>query len=247
MTDIFSNGFEEGNFSAWTSTTGSPSISTDQKHHGTYSCKANIVANATTYAYAYKTVTDNAELYARAYFLFTDPPGVAWNYERVFSLAHSTNSIVTLGVRYAGSTHRFFLRYLSSGTTYTETNYDLNTTIDTGAWYCLEIYCKIATDSTGVATLWVDGVQRINVGSLDNDNYADHLDRVNVGITTASNEAMETYCDCVYVDTVAVGQESTGVTVKKGGNLGGMMTQMLNSKMLFSAVNRFPKYNVRSF
>ena len=32
-----------------------------------------------------------------------------------------------------------------------------------------------------------------------------------------------------------------GVTVKKGSNLAATMTEMLNSKMLFSACNRFPK------
>ena len=38
-----------------------------------------------------------------------------------------------------------------------------------------------------------------------------------------------------------------GVTVKKGSNLAATMTEMLNSKMLFSACNRFPKLTTRRF
>ena len=46
---------------------------------------------------------------------------------------------------------------------------------------------------------------------------------------------------CTY--TVAGG----GVTVKKGSNLANTMTEMLNSKLLFSACNRFPKLTTRRF
>ena len=46
---------------------------------------------------------------------------------------------------------------------------------------------------------------------------------------------------CTY--TVAGG----GVTVKKGSGLAATMTEMLNSKMLFSACNRFPKLTTRRF
>jgi len=38
-----------------------------------------------------------------------------------------------------------------------------------------------------------------------------------------------------------------GVTVKKGSSLVNTMAQMLNSKMLYSAVNRFPKLTPRTF
>ena len=40
---------------------------------------------------------------------------------------------------------------------------------------------------------------------------------------------------------------SGGATVKKGSSLVNTMTEMLNSKMLFSACNRFPKLTTRRF
>jgi hypothetical protein len=42
-------------------------------------------------------------------------------------------------------------------------------------------------------------------------------------------------------------EETAGVTIKKGSGLAATMTEMLNSKMLFSACNRFPKLTTRRF
>jgi hypothetical protein len=38
MTQIFADGFESGDFSAWTGTSGSPTVQNTTKHHGTYGC-----------------------------------------------------------------------------------------------------------------------------------------------------------------------------------------------------------------
>jgi len=59
------------------------------------------------------------------------------------------------------------------------------------------------------------------------------------GVPESSADSME----CIR----ATYTPSGGATVKKGSNLANTMTTMLNSKMLFSACNRFPKLNPRHF
>ena len=59
--------------------------------------------------------------------------------------------------------------------------------------------------------------------------------------TTCSN-AYYAGCIATFFATIA-----GGPTVKKGSNVATTMTEMLNSKMLFSACNRFPKLTSRSF
>jgi len=68
MTELFNNGFEEGDFSAWTSTTGTPTIVSDWVHHGTYSEFVNSAE------YASETLTDINTVFGRAYVKFSTLP-----------------------------------------------------------------------------------------------------------------------------------------------------------------------------
>ena len=61
--EIFSDGFESGNFSAWTGTNGSPSIVKSPVHHGSYAAQANAA-----YEYWYKTFSGQTVVYVRFYF-----------------------------------------------------------------------------------------------------------------------------------------------------------------------------------
>jgi len=55
------------------------------------------------------------------------------------------------------------------------------------------------------------------------------------------------YADCVVVADAYIGPEAAGGTsMKKGSSLSATMTQMLNSRMLYSACNRFPKLSPRT-
>ncbi len=243
--------FEHGDLTHWTTSTGTNdtvAASNAQAHHGSWSCKANIDANATTLAAAYQVVADNTLLYLRAYVKFTDPTTTNGNTMMVLALNHGGSVIARLGICPDSNSTRFVLNYLSSGTSYVSAYWDYGAYIDTDTWFCLELYCKVGAASDGEVKGWIDGTERFNVAGLDNDNYANHLDRVYVGIVSAQVEVMEDYVDCVYADTAYIGLEAVGgVTTKKGSGLPSMMTQMLNSKMLFSVVNRFPKINLRRF
>jgi len=60
MTELFSNGFEEGNFNAWSGTSGAPTVQDAIKHHGTYAEQASNAGSGAT-DYAYKTVSGYSE------------------------------------------------------------------------------------------------------------------------------------------------------------------------------------------
>ena len=69
FTELFSNGFESGNFSAWTSTAGSPAVVASPVHHGNYSGEFDASGE-----YAQADFTGQTEVYGRCYMRFTTQP-----------------------------------------------------------------------------------------------------------------------------------------------------------------------------
>lgn len=234
--------FEHGDMSHWTTANGTnDTIATSQvqKHHDLWSCKADVDTNATSYAYAYQIVADNAQLYLRAYVMFTQPITSNGNVMRILGLYHGGSVVAHMGIAPDADSTRFYITYISSGTTYTTTYWDYGSYIDTATWFCLELYVKVAADSTGICRGYINGTLRMEALNLDNDNYADHLDRVYIGILTVTDitAARQVYVDCVYVDTTGpIGVESSGVAYKVAcrRNLVGCGLQV-----------RLPKFNSR--
>ncbi len=199
--------FEHGDLTHWLTSTGTNdtvAASNVQAHHGSWSCKCNVDANATTFANVYQAIADNTSLYLQALVKFTVPTTTNGNTLYALSLNHAGNVIAKLGINPDADSTRFVLNYLSTGTTYASAYWDYGSYIGTDVWFRLKLYCLVGTSSDGVVTGWIDGTQRLNVTGLDNDNYANHLDRVCVGIISGQNEVMEDYVDCVYVDTADI-------------------------------------------
>jgi hypothetical protein len=67
---VFEDGFESGDFSAWTGTNGTPTIVESPTHHGRYAMKINAVNE-----YARIAVADNDTLHVRCSFYLTEIPG----------------------------------------------------------------------------------------------------------------------------------------------------------------------------
>ena len=97
MTVIFSDGFESGNFSAWTgdvvSSVGGESISIIDTlpHHDTYSFQSTIPndTNGNYAAYIYKTFTGVTNASTRVYWTPTTDAGSGANC-RIFHLGHDS-------------------------------------------------------------------------------------------------------------------------------------------------------------
>jgi len=72
FTEIFSDGFESGDFSAWTGTAKSSGetceVESADPHHGTYNAKFYSDGGWNQYAYCYKDITGQTIIYARTYF-----------------------------------------------------------------------------------------------------------------------------------------------------------------------------------
>jgi hypothetical protein len=151
---IFSDGFESGNFNAWTSKSGTYAITSKPVHTGSYA--ANFTGSN---SYAQYTLSTNQQtLYARCYFYIPSMVPNGGNI-RVIYIWDSAGALQC----------RAGIAVGSDGTTY----WTLQTpagqynspaaSIHTGQWYCMEVRYTAGTGSNAIATLYVDGTQMVTV------------------------------------------------------------------------------------
>lgn len=191
---IFQNGFEEGDFSAWTGTSGTPTVTSANPHHG--SCEMTINAGE----YCYETIVAANIRYIRAYVWFIALP--TSNVYRI-SVCGFANSDF-MGYPYyataykdpADSLVKFAIRNEYSNTWAIST---LQPSI--GQWYYVEI--KFSKGATG--ELWVDGVSEATLTCFNLQ-----VDAAIAG-SPASNQG-SAYIDCVVVADAYIGPEAGGPT-----------------------------------
>jgi len=226
---IFSDGFESGDFSAWTGTTGTPTVETSPVHHGTY-----VMKNPSGTHYVNKTLgAAYAEIFVRVYARFSALTTDTDYGTEIMKVGKATNwnyATLVRAVKTAGP-----VVFMMSSGAHARVDTDVAIAIDT--WYCVEL--KRRTTS-GTVDLYINGV-------LEASFAYDYYDADTVQVGGTAQQVSNAYFDCVVVADAYIGTEAAGVTVKKGSNLSATMTEMLNSKMLFSFCNRFPKLTTRRF
>jgi hypothetical protein len=176
---IFADGFESGNFSAWTSaSTGAGDLSVTASAALVGSRGMQVTINDTTAMY---TVDDkpNAEPHYRARFYF-DPNSLSMmdgNTHYILS-GYDTSSVFNVEFRFSGGSYQIRLRQQndSQGT--------LSTAFGTigDAPHFIEIEWLAATAAganNGSVTLWIDGVQTGSLTGLDNDTR--RIEQVQLG------------------------------------------------------------------
>lgn len=193
------NGFEGGDFSWWTGTSGSPTVQSTTKHHGTYACQFN------AYEYIYRDFTDRSEVNFRWYGRWEALPDSGNT--RIALLRGGNGGTQLMEVEYelqgAGPNHQFKLENVKNmgviGTYQVE--------LTTGQWYCIEVHYKADTDGTdGEAHLYLDGTLRISSTTQDFDTVqADRFFLISDSFTS-----VEIYVDCVVISEYAIGQEVVG-------------------------------------
>jgi hypothetical protein len=170
---IFADGFESGNFSAWSSSTnpGSLSVSTAAALVGSYGLQVTISSNTATYL---TDISPNAEPRYRARFYF-NPNSIG--------MASGDTHTILLGR--TGSGASVFTVQLNNNTG-TTTGYRIRTQVFndggsstngtyfgiTNASHYIEIDWQAATAAganDGYITLWIDGVQEYTSPGIDND------------------------------------------------------------------------------
>ena len=178
---IFSNGFDAGNLSAWSSSAiggGDLSANAAAAMSGAFGMRAVINDNTSIY------VVDNtpaAETRYRARFYF-DPNSITMtngNTHYIFYGYSGTSTIVSrIEFRRSSSVYQVRAQISNDGSTFTSTSF---TTI-TDAPHYIEIDWRASTApgaNNGSLTFWVDGVQSGNITGIDNDTR--RIDTIRLG------------------------------------------------------------------
>jgi len=175
---VFSDGFESGNFSAWSSFGGSAgttqSVTPAGAFHGAYGYRVSVNGSAPAYANANVTKslgTSYRELYCRLNFRVVS----AANWCRDIQLALMgdfwNNGHVVCNK--SGSQFRLFMQTLNDNDTWNSAGY--GPLFSVGQSVCVEAYEKLSSGAganDGVLRLWQDGVLAFEKTNIDNDAKA---------------------------------------------------------------------------
>jgi hypothetical protein len=200
FTVLFSDGFESGNFSAWTSTNGAPTVQSTTKYHGTYAMCINAAEDARkTLASAY------SDVYLRGYVRFATLPAIGKSYRFFVIMASDWSEHVNVGIYTDGSGNS---RWVMSTPGYSWEIVGDN--VNANQWYCVEIRRKVGAGN-GVSALWIDGA---NVFSASDDTIAVNAQVFIVGAIWANGgPTIDLYHDCIVIADAYIGPEATVKTV----------------------------------
>ena len=207
-TTIFSDGFESGNFSAWTGTSYNyyaPTVVSDYVHHGSYAAKCSSPNNG--YSQVYKNLGSSyTTLYTRAYMRFDSLPtssGIA-----IYLLSHAdtqerlgTGWPANVMIKNDAGTVKWGVRYYAFGW------YDAVSTSSPQAttWYCVEL--KTVFSSSGEIRLYIDGTEVLSVTGLDWSGGATDRIAIRSDVEGATFTATTRF-DCVVVADTYIGTEA---------------------------------------
>jgi len=182
---IFADGFESGNFSAWSANkTDSGDLSVTASSALVGSNGMQVLVDDTVSVY----VTDELPLGERRYrarFYF-DPNAITLLDGQDFYVfnGYDTSSVFQVQFGFSAGNYRIRLRQQNDANGTTSTAW---VTI-TDAPHSIEIEWQAATGvgtDNGVATLWIDGIQSGNLGGLDNDTR--RIEYVRLGAISGLN------------------------------------------------------------
>jgi chitodextrinase len=161
--DIFADGFESGNFSAWTAATGLVA-ETATVHSGTEAVEGNVI-NAAADVHK-KLPSTYSTVYIREW----------------FNVKSCTTNVSLLSPRTAANASLLHL-YLDCPShkvglrnDVTQLNRTLASVVTLNAWHSLEIKVVVGGATAGVTQVWLDGIDQASL-----DMTTDNLGTVNVG------------------------------------------------------------------
>jgi len=218
--EIFSDGFESGDFSAWTgiaNQTGNVlEVQDITKYQGNYAAHA-ILVDWNNWALCFYRTFDSSytTLYARVYVRFASFPASGYRVS-VVSLCNAAwpYHIVCGGIYNDAGTVKWELYYLSSGSMVSSL---LSTPMpQTDIWYCVEIKC-VVSGTDGEARFYLGGTELLSATGLDNDDRG-NINMIRVGVdNTGGTGSRETFWDCVVVADAYIGPEKYLITFDQTG------------------------------
>ncbi len=206
-TTIFSDGFESGNFDAWTGTyiTSGQSLTVQDtiKHHGTYAAKAETVAGAGwKNAYAYQRFSSASTVYGRAYFYIDSYTG--GETRGFINFANWDYSRTSAGIAIDENRYLYLQYFYGSG----DVAYDTSATalaLDT--WYSLELKVVISA-TVGEVRVYLNGTEVEDLAQTGlNNSWCLGTTQVAGGLINSNSSVAIVYYDCVVVSDSYIGPE----------------------------------------
>jgi hypothetical protein len=210
---VFSDGFESGDFSAWTSqpfTAGdTAAVEALHVHHGSFNALFTTDGSgASEYAYTYKTIGAIATVYGRAYFkILTAFPAAAQTY-RLLQFGVGSTFVAMVLLLNDGGVMKWQLGW-HNGAAHTYTSYTPAIAIALNTWYCIELKVVISAVA-GEYRVYIDGVEVITQTGKDSDEHG-NITRFGIGeIMSTGTTAHSIVTDCAVVDSAYIGPEAAG-------------------------------------
>jgi hypothetical protein len=200
-TITFADGFESGNFNAWTGTSvtsgETATVVNTVKHSGTYS--AEFTSNGgSSYenAYCYENVASAQELYASSY-VYVAASGITVSNDRFYFtiLQANGNPVAYVGWRMVGSVVEWDL-LIRDGTGWVDA-YN-SSSVSLNQWISVELHWK-SDSSAGLGQLFVNNILVCSISSRNTAYY---------GAVTSASFGLPELCNCastqVYCDDCAL-------------------------------------------
>jgi len=238
FTIVFSDGFESGDFSAWTSTYttgGTVTVVGAPVHTGTKAAKFDATgafgcAALKTFGSAYST------LFARAYVYFEELSSQADSFSRLVAVrTNAGTNIVAVGLRRIGAETRWGLHYEDGG----QVDVSLTSPLpEIGQWHCVEIKAVIS-NTVGEARAWFDGIELFTYTGLNTG--ASDMNKLIVGRVPfdAIADVGTTYIDCVVIADVYIEEEAVTLPTTIGTITSQLGTRLPSQRCQFHAQGLF--------
>jgi len=209
-TVIFEDGFESGDFSAWTGiyeSGATVSVQGTTIHHGSYGMQVAGLRTSGERAWSRKAITGYSALYARVYYNFGSPLPEAstswWSTSPFFAEIVEVNHIAF--PIFSFDNNQWGIRYRDTAGTWLNIWETGTSSVSANTWYSLEIYLSVGANAT--VTLWVDGVEKVSGTGLDIQRTIANVEVGNPWVEVLESADRTIFVDCVVVADTYIGPE----------------------------------------
>ncbi len=200
MTILFSDGFESGDLTAWTGTTGTaPTVGIASKHTGNYGITSSHVTGS-DYCYKYLGAVGYSDVYYRAYVRFTELPGL-WQQNNFMQIKDTADAnAIIIGIVNQNQGIRWWITL--GGNQYAAAQTD--PAIQAATWYCVEVRRIVGSGVNGVVQVWVDDIK---VYEKTDCTFTVNASYFELGTIYADSADTSKYEDCAVVADAYIGPE----------------------------------------
>ena len=194
-------GFENGDFSAWTGTPGSPRVQSAVTHHG-----SNYAMLCDAQESAYKTISSASTCYARVYFRASGyPSGAEGDKLSIVALRVGSTTLAAVRLYRDSGSVKWSLFYRNN--TYGYQELSTQNIPDLDEWHCVELMTRVGSGD-GEARFWLDGTELLSHTGLTNNDQGAGVTRVECGNYLSQGTVPELFYDCVVAADAYIGPET---------------------------------------